>query len=215
LSIAQISADSLLKIINDILDFSKIEARKLDLENIAFRLQDHVEATVQALAIPARQKNLELDCRFEPGVPQSIVGDAGRLKQVLVNLLGNAIKFTANGAVRLRVEASRIAEKPVLHFSVADTGIGIPPEKREAIFQAFTQADSSFTRRFGGTGLGLAIASQLVELMGGRIWTESEVGKGSTFHFTIPLAPCEEATEREEAEQRLRAGVSSSPSQSL
>jgi PAS domain S-box-containing protein len=195
LTLVQSSADSLLKIINDILDFSKIEARKLDLENIAFPLRDHVEATVQALLIPARQKSLELDCRFEPGVPQSIVGDAGRLKQILVNLLGNAIKFTETGAVRLRVEASRIAEKPVLHFSVADTGIGIPLDKREAIFQAFTQADNSFTRRFGGTGLGLAIASQLVELMGGRIWVESEVGNGSTFHFTIPLAPCEEANE--------------------
>jgi PAS domain S-box-containing protein len=215
LTLVQTSADSLLKIINDILDFSKIEARKLDLENIAFRLRDHVEATAQALLIPARQKNLELHCHFESGVPQTIVGDAGRLKQVLVNLLGNAIKFTASGAVWLRVEASRIAENSVLHFSVADTGIGIPPEKREAIFRAFTQADSSFTRRFGGTGLGLAIASQLVELMGGRIWVESEVGKGSTFHFTIPLAPGEEATDRLEAEQRLRAEVTSSLSQSL
>ena len=195
MSIVQTSADSLLRIINDILDFSKIEARKLDLENIAFPLRDHVEATVKALVIPARQKNLELHCHFEPGVPQSVVGDAGRLKQVLVNLLGNAIKFTESGTVRLRVEASRIAEKPVLHFSIADTGIGIPLEKRETVFQAFTQADGSFTRRFGGTGLGLAIASQLVELMGGRIWVESEVGKGSTFHFTVPLAPRRETTE--------------------
>jgi PAS domain S-box-containing protein len=203
LSIVQTSADSLLKIINDILDFSKIEARKLDLENIAFPLRDHVEATVQALLLPARQKNLELQCRFEPEVPQNIVGDAGRLKQILVNLLGNAIKFTESGTVRLQVEASRIAEKPVLHFSVADTGIGIPLEKRETIFQAFTQADDSFTRRYGGTGLGLAIASQLAQLMGGRIWVETELGKGSTFHFTIPLAACEEATERAGAERRL------------
>jgi signal transduction histidine kinase len=152
--------------------------------------------------IPARQKNLELHYDFDPEVPQTVMGDPGRLKQILVNLLSNAIKFTETGTVQLRVEASRIAEKPVLHFSITDTGIGIPLEKRETIFQAFTQADSSFTRRFGGTGLGLAIASQLVLLMGGRIWVESEVGKGSTFHFTIPLAPCQEATQADQINRR-------------
>ncbi len=188
LGIVKSSAESLLRILNDILDFAKIEARKLDLEHIEFNLRDKLDATINALALPAGQKRVELAYHVEPDVPLRVLGDPGRLQQILVNLLGNSIKFTECGEVRLQVEkVSEDAEGAVLRFSVSDTGVGIPPEKQQVIFQAFTQADSSSTRRFGGTGLGLAITSQLVGMMGGRIWLESKVGQGSAFHFTVRI----------------------------
>ena len=179
------SSTALLEIINDVLDFSKIEAHRLDLERAEFDAREAIGDATRLLAIRASEKGIELACHIAPTVPVRLLGDEGRLRQVLLNVLGNAIKFTAAGEVVLRVSVEHAAPRRVtLHFSVADTGIGIPPEKQEQIFEAFTQADSSTTRRFGGTGLGLAIAMRLVELMDGRIWVESEVGKGSTFHFT-------------------------------
>ena len=179
------SAESLLAIINDILDFSKIEARRLDLERAEFDAREAIGNAAKLLAIRASEKGVELACHIAPDVPEVLLGDEGRLRQVLLNVLGNAIKFTAAGEVVLRVTVEHLAPRRVtLHFAVSDTGIGIPPEKQEQIFQAFTQADSSTTRRYGGTGLGLAIAQRLVELMDGRMWVESAVGRGSTFHFT-------------------------------
>jgi two-component system, sensor histidine kinase and response regulator len=189
LELVRSSADSLLGLINDILDFSKIEAGKLDLDRIDFDLGYALDETIRFLAPSAHQKGLELALNVHPDVPSSLHGDPGRLRQVVVNLLSNAIKFTEAGEVILRVEpASRDASDVTLHFTVSDTGIGISHDKQAAIFESFTQADSSTTRRFGGTGLGLAIASQLVKLMGGRIWVESQVGQGSHFHLTVPFA---------------------------
>ena len=182
------SADSLLRILNDILDFSKIEAGKLEFETIEFDLRQTVVAVLKVLGAHAASKDLELACDLGPDVPSRVLGDPGRLRQILVNLTGNAIKFTERGEVVIRVEQSPGSGEGVqLHFSVSDTGIGIPPDKQQHVFSAFAQADSSSTRNFGGTGLGLTISSQLVELMGGRIWLESEEGKGSTFHFTVRL----------------------------
>jgi len=188
LEIVGSSAASLLSLLNDILDFSKIEARKLDLESIEFNVKECVTSVAKALAIRADEKNLALVYRTQPDVPDVLLGDPGRLRQVLVNLVGNAIKFTDKGAVVIEVEKfTGTAKEVVLHLSVSDSGIGIPQEKQPTIFGAFVQADPSSTRRFGGSGLGLAIASQLVQLMGGKIWLESEVGRGSTFHFTARL----------------------------
>ena len=185
LAIAHDSAEALRSLIDDILDFSKIEDRKLDLEAIPFALRDSVGDTVRLLALRAQEKGLELACRVKPDVPDDLVGDPGRLRQIVVNLLGNAIKFTEQGEVVLEVETFSAGDRwAELHFCVRDTGIGIPPEKHERVFEAFVQADSSTTRQYGGTGLGLAIAAQLVRLMHGRIWLESEVGRGSVFHFT-------------------------------
>jgi two-component system, sensor histidine kinase and response regulator len=182
------SADSLLRIINDILDFSKIEAGKLEFETIEFDLRQTVEAALKVLGVRAATKNLELACDLDPDVPSRVLGDPGRLRQILINLTGNAIKFTERGEVLIRVERlSQTAQEFELHFSVKDTGIGIPLGKQQHVFSAFAQADGSSTRNFGGTGLGLTISSQLVELMGGRIWLESEEGTGSTFHFTVRL----------------------------
>ncbi len=182
------SADSLLQVINDILDFSKIEAGKLELDPTPFALRDSLGATVKALGPRAHEKDLELTCQIDPEVPDGLVGDSMRLRQIVTNLVGNAIKFTASGEVAIRVSLENsVAETVCLHFSVRDTGIGIPSEKLGLIFEAFTQADASTTRCFGGTGLGLAITSQLVALNGGRVWVESEVGAGSTFHFTVHL----------------------------
>ena len=179
------SADALLALVNDLLDFSKIEARKLRLDHVGFNLRDTLEDAIRVLALRAHHKGLELACDIYPEAPETLAGDPLRLRQVVVNLVGNAIKFTDQGEVVLRVQSeSRLNGDVRLHFSVTDTGIGIPPEKQELIFEAFSQADSSTTRRFGGTGLGLAISKQLVDLMGGRIWVESQAGKGSTFHFT-------------------------------
>jgi PAS domain S-box-containing protein len=182
---ANSAAQSLLEIINDILDFSKIEARRLDLERSEFDAREAIGDAAKLLAIRASAKGVELACHIAAGVPEVLLGDEGRLRQVLLNVLGNAIKFTAVGEVVLRVTVESLAAHRVtLHFAVSDTGIGIPPEKQEQIFQAFTQADSSTTRRYGGTGLGLAIAQRLVALMDGRMWVESAVAQGSTFHFT-------------------------------
>jgi PAS domain S-box-containing protein len=179
------SADSLLEIINDILDFSKIEARRLDLERAELDLRETVGDAAKQLALRAAEKGIELACHVMPDVPERLLGDAGRLRQVLLNVIGNAVKFTTRGEVVLRVSVDAVSPGRVtLHFAVSDTGIGIPLDKQERIFQAFTQADSSTTRRYGGTGLGLAIAHQLVELMGGRLGVESAEGRGSTFFFT-------------------------------
>ena len=179
------SAESLMTIINDILDFSKIEARKIDLEAIPFRLRDTIHAIVSSVALLAEKKGLEIAYEVPADVPDGLRGDPGRLRQILTNLLGNAIKFTQQGEVVVAADVEeRTEEKVRLHFQVRDTGIGIAPDKLKLVFEPFTQADSSTTRVFGGTGLGLAICTQLVELMGGRIWVESEVGKGSVFHFT-------------------------------
>ena len=184
------SAEALLEIVNDVLDFSKIEAKRLDLEYAAFDLRETVGDAARLLALRAAEKGLELAYEVTPEVPASLIGDAGRLRQILLNILGNAVKFTNEGEVVLRVRTEADEDAPgsaLVHFSVSDTGIGIPAAKLEHVFDAFTQADSSTTRRFGGTGLGLAIVSRLVELMGGRLWVDSEVGRGSTFHFTVPF----------------------------
>jgi CheY-like chemotaxis protein/nitrogen-specific signal transduction histidine kinase len=180
------SADSLLTVINDVLDFSKIEAGKMNLDLQPFDLGELLEQTARGVALRAHQKNLELALEIDPGVSSQVTGDANRLRQVLVNLLGNAVKFTESGEVVLRVtQKARGLQELELHFEVEDTGIGIAPEKLELIFDSFTQADGSMTRNRGGTGLGLAIAKKLTELMDGKIWVQSEPGKGSRFHFTM------------------------------
>jgi signal transduction histidine kinase/DNA-binding response OmpR family regulator len=188
LTMVKSSADALLSILNDILDFSKIEMRKLELEQIPFSIRDHLAEVLRPLALRAEQKDLEVVCHVLPDVANVAVGDPGRLRQVLVNLVGNAIKFTDRGQILVQVETiSKTADTMELHFFVSDSGIGVPSEKQKAIFEPFKQADGSTTRRFGGTGLGLAISSTLVELMGGRIWVESAPLEGSTFHFTVNL----------------------------
>lgn len=196
LGILKSSADSLMAIVNDILDFSKIEAGRLDMEETDFDLRTIVEQAVKMLSPRAQSKGLELLCHISPQVPTALVGDPRRLRQILLNLIGNAIKFTPQGEVAIRVKVEKEQEGPVLsgdegevelHFAVRDSGIGISEGKRDVIFDAFCQADGSITREYGGTGLGLAISKQLVELMGGRIWVESRLGAGSTFHFTVRL----------------------------
>lgn len=182
--------ESLLSIIDDILDFSKIEARKLEIEVIEFELRKTLDEILKMLALRAHQQGLELACHIQPDVPETLAGDPGRLRQVIVNLVGNAIKFTKEGGITLDVETQDVGQDDMvlLHFAVTDTGIGVPADKQALIFEAFTQADGSTTRRFGGTGLGLTISAQLVGLMGGEIWVESEEGKGSKFHFTASFA---------------------------
>ena len=183
------SADALLTVINDILDFSKIEAGKLQLDPTPLALRDCLGDTMKTLGLRAHQKGLELAFDIPPGVPDALVGDGGRLRQVIVNLVGNAIKFTERGEVVVKVGVEEAAgEEAVLRFAVSDTGIGIPPEKQAAIFEPFEQADGSTTRKYGGTGLGLAISCRLIEMMGGRIGVESRVGEGSTFAFTARFA---------------------------
>ncbi|RLA94834.1 MAG: hypothetical protein DRG69_04515, partial [Deltaproteobacteria bacterium] len=190
------AAENLLGIINDILDLSKIEAGRLELERTEFELGELVETTAATLATRAHKKGLELACRISPKVPKRVIGDPMRLRQVLVNLVGNAIKFTEKGHVLINVEEKeRKGNHSTVLFSVSDTGIGIPEDKQKKIFESFTQADSSTTRRFGGTGLGLTISKRLVERMGGKIWVESELGKGSTFYFTVPFKVAEEEKE--------------------
>src|SRR5262249_16434984 len=196
----QSSAEALLLMINDVLDFSKIEAGKVELDLTTFSLRAALNETLRWLALRAHRKGLELVGRIHPDVPDAVVGDVGRMRQVLTNLVGNAIKFTGEGEVAVEVEALPEANGPgqgeplepesppfILLFAVRDTGIGIPREKQQKIFEAFEQADSSTTRRYGGTGLGLSIASRLVGLMGGRITVESEPGQGSTFRFTVRM----------------------------
>jgi PAS domain S-box-containing protein len=179
------SAASLLSLINDILDFSKAEARKEELNRVEFKLRETIEDAVRSLAVRAEQKKIELATHFVTTVPDNLIGDPDRLRRIVVNLVGNAIKFTEKGEVVLHVDFESISNLDVVvHFAVRDTGIGIPTEKQSKVFEAFAQADSSTTRKYGGTGLGLAISKKLAELMGGRIWVESQEGKGSTFHFT-------------------------------
>jgi signal transduction histidine kinase/CheY-like chemotaxis protein/ligand-binding sensor domain-containing protein len=188
LGMVKASADTLLTVLNDVLDFSKIEAGKLDLDPIPFKLRGSLADTLKLLAPRADQKGTELTCDIRPEVPEVVVADPARLRQILMNLVGNAIKFTPRGQVALEVSVeSRTGDHVLLHFAVRDTGIGIAAEKQKLIFEAFTQADGSTSRTFGGTGLGLTISSRLVSMMGGRIWVESELGKGSCFHFTVPV----------------------------
>jgi|SRR5579862_40092 len=203
------SADSLLGIINDILNFSKIEAGRLELDPIPFNLRDHIEDTARALAVKAHEKDLELICSVNSDVPEIIIGDTTRIRQVLVNLLGNAIKFTDCGEVELEVAlVSQKGDQLSLQFSVRDTGIGIPREKQDMIFDAFSQADGSTTRKYGGTGLGLTISSRIVDAMQGRMWVESQPGKGSCFHFTACLGVASEQTQaRVAAAEASLAGV--------
>jgi PAS domain S-box-containing protein len=188
LGMVKSSADALLTLINDILDFSKVEAGRLDLESIPFNIGDTLADAMTALSIRARAKGLELALDIDHNVPINMVGDPGRLRQIIMNLAGNALKFTDKGEIVAKVELESSADDTAMvHFSIKDTGIGIPKDRQALIFEAFTQADSSTTRRYGGTGLGLAITTQLVNLMHGRIWVESEYGQGSTFHFTAQL----------------------------
>ena len=188
LKVVQEAGNSLLLLINDILDFSKIEAGKLELDKVPFGIRERVGDVMKSAALRVHSKGLELACHVEPEVPDNVVGDPARLGQVIVNLVGNATKFTERGEIVLNVGVETKSEdEVVLHFVVSDTGVGIPNDKLNLIFDAFTQADATTTRKFGGTGLGLAICARLVALMGGRIWVESEVGKGSHFHFTATL----------------------------
>ena len=189
LGTARNSALSLLEMLNDVLDFSKIEARKLDLEKIPFDVRKVVAETSKVFAVQARQKGLLFTCEIAPQVPEEISGDPGRLRQVLINLLGNAVKFTKSGGIEVHVSVeSTDPERICLRFVVIDSGIGIPGDKQAIIFQPFSQADGSMTRKYGGTGLGLTISARLVELMRGRIWVNSEPGKGSAFYFTAEFA---------------------------
>jgi CheY-like chemotaxis protein len=194
------SADSLLRLLNDILDFSKIEAGKLDLVPMEFSLRERLSKTLKTMAVRAHKKGLELACRVRPDVPDILVGDPGRLCQIIVNLVGNAIKFTEQGEVVVWVKTeSRSKEEVRLRFDVVDTGIGIPADKQGMIFDAFSQADSSMTRRFEGTGLGLTISAKLVELMGGGIEVHSREGEGSTFQFTACFGTQQEGAEGQQA----------------
>jgi len=197
------SAGSLLGLINDILDFAKIEAGKFDLDRLDFNIRDVVNATTTSLVLGAKQKGLTLSCVVCPNVPTRVTGDPARLRQIIVNLLGNAIKFTHQGDVTLRVDMEVSVDDYVwLHFVVADTGVGIPQAKQGVIFEAFSQADGTTTRKFGGTGLGLTISASLVDKMRGRIWVESNEGCGSSFHFTARL------DRAQSAESKITAGES-------
>jgi signal transduction histidine kinase len=183
------SGESLLTIINDILDFSKIESGKIDLETHPYDLRQCVEEAMELLAPKAAEKGLDLVVLIDPAVPTMVIGDVTRLRQVIVNLIGNAVKFTAKGEVVVSAHVATAArpEEVGVHFTVADTGIGIPPDKQDRLFQSFSQVDSSTTRQFGGTGLGLAISKRLVELMGGTMWVDSVAGQGAKFHFTVTV----------------------------
>ena len=189
LDTVRLSASTLLNVINDILDFSKIESGKIDIEKVDFDLRECVETTLKTVVHLAEEKGLELLCDIAPEAPMTVRGDSTRLGQMILNLVGNAIKFTIEGQVAVKVEVEpQTGEGTVLHFTVSDTGIGIPKEKQAAIFESFTQVDASTTREFGGTGLGLTITSRLAAIMGGKVWVESEFGKGSEFHFTVRVS---------------------------
>ena len=201
----RVAGDSLLSILNDILDISKLESGKVDMEEIPFDLRYVLETVGELMAPRASEKGLELTCLVEPGMPTRLAGDPERLRQVLVNLVGNAVKFTLHGNVDVRAERAGAREAtPLIRFSVTDTGIGIEKDRQTAIFESFTQADGSTTRRFGGTGLGLTISRKLVELMGGTLEVESEPGSGSTFHFTLPLPLREDQAEAARPRQSIR-----------
>lgn len=188
LEMVKMSADSLMDIINDILDFSKIEVGKLELDSAPLNLRHLLETVLKPLTLRAQQKELRLACEVDPRVPDGLLGDATRLRQVLMNLVGNAVKFTENGSIRVRIQTVALSrDEAVLRFEVRDTGIGIPLEKQQIVFEAFTQADGSTTRKYGGTGLGLTITKKLVNMMGGEINVQSEAGQGSTFSFTLPF----------------------------
>ncbi|MGE0606979.1 MAG: PAS domain-containing protein [Pirellulales bacterium] len=204
------SGHQLLGVIGDVLDFSKIEAGKMDLDCRPFRARDGLGDTMRALSLRAKSKSLELVCHVRSDVPEWIIGDDARLRQIVINLVGNALKFTQQGEIVLTVEVESLdANRVMLHFIVADTGIGIPQEKQLLIFQAFEQADTSTTRRYGGTGLGLTISSRLVEMMGGRLWVESEVGQGSQFHFTAEFdLPAQAIADKSPAEPAHLHGLS-------
>jgi len=182
------AADELLALLEDLLDFSALDACRLAVQRVPFSLRESVGDSVRTHEPRAQDRDLALTCEIAPSVPDAVVGDPRRLRQVIEKLVDNAIKFTAQGGVAVRVDAEVAADEVLLHCSVADTGIGIPREQQETIFEPFVQGDGSATRRYGGTGLGLAIASDVVQLMGGNIWVESEAGRGSTFHFTVRLA---------------------------
>jgi signal transduction histidine kinase/CheY-like chemotaxis protein len=185
---AKLSADSLLVVINDILDFSKMEAGKIELEMIPFDLRDWLELALKTIALRADEKGLELLCEVAPEVPEVVKGDPNRLRQIVVNLLSNAVKFTDRGEVAIKVQVDPShGDRPMLRVTVSDTGVGISKETQQSIFDPFSQADTSTTRQYGGTGLGLSISMQLVNMMNGNIWVESELGQGSQFHFSIPL----------------------------
>jgi signal transduction histidine kinase/DNA-binding response OmpR family regulator/streptogramin lyase len=202
LSMVKSSADSLLHVINDILDFSKIEAGRLDLDPIQFYLRDAIVEALRSTALRAHEKGLELVYEVNGDVPDDLMGDPGRLRQIIVNLVGNAVKFTAQGEIALRIAVERSAsESVVLHFIVEDTGIGIPADKVDSIFEAFSQADGSTTRLYGGTGLGLSICKQLVSMMGGKIWMRSEVGRGTRCHFTAEFGLLRTSAEIVQSEQ--------------
>jgi signal transduction histidine kinase len=202
------SANGLMTVINDILDFSKIEAGKLVVETVNFSLRDTLAHTLKPLAVRAAQKGLSLEWSAAPDVPDSVAGDPARLRQIIVNLVGNAIKFTSTGGISVRVEnESKASGHFALRFRVKDTGIGIPVERQQEIFRSFTQADNSITRKYGGTGLGLTISHRLAEMLGGRMWVESAPGQGSSFYFTVRLGAAPEALQNPDA-----AALTSTPS---
>jgi signal transduction histidine kinase/ActR/RegA family two-component response regulator len=218
LQMVRLSADSLLTVINDLLDFSKIEAGKFDLDPREFPLRESLADTLKPLALKAHAKGLKLAYHVRPEAPERLVGDPARLGQVLVNLVGNAVKFTDRGEVVLQVslvpragpdcsmdkgQGTKDKKEVMLQFDVSDTGIGIPADKLPQIFDPFTQADGSITRQYGGTGLGLSISARLVELMGGKLWAESEEGKGSSFHFTVPFGATQASRARESSHLAL------------
>jgi CheY-like chemotaxis protein len=188
LEIIEISAQALLTLVNDILDLSKIEAGRMELDEAAFSVRDLVSDVVRSFTSSASEKGVDISHEVPLSIPETLVGDPGRLRQVLTNLVGNAVKFTSQGTIRISISPESVGDDSVvLRFAVADTGIGIPPDQQAVIFSKFTQADGTSTRRHGGTGLGLAIASEIVALMDGRMWVSSEIGEGSTFHFTATL----------------------------
>jgi two-component system, sensor histidine kinase and response regulator len=209
LETAQESAQTLMTVINDILDFSKIEAGKLDLETVNFGLRESLGQTLKPLMVRAQQKGLDLVWSVDPQVVDLVAGDPVRLRQIIVNLVGNAVKFTSSGGVTVSVQReTHDGEHMSLRFTVADTGIGIPLERQKDIFSSFTQGDNSTTRRFGGTGLGLTISHRLTEMLGGRIWVDSQPGEGSSFHFTARLGIAKES--RAAVDQRVLRSASSS-----
>jgi CheY-like chemotaxis protein len=215
LALVKSSSEQLLGLINDILDLSKIEAGKVELEQAAFRLRPSLEETIRLQASRARDKGLDLIFQVDPAVPDSLVGDLARLRQVMLNLVGNAIKFTEEGEIVVRVDPAKESSgrQAVLKVTVADSGIGIDPEKASQIFEPFSQADASTTRKYGGTGLGLTISRQLVEMMGGRIWLESSPGRGSIFAFTVRLGLGAQSSAQPGQEEPSGTAAGASPGQ--
>jgi CheY-like chemotaxis protein len=214
LRIARASAEGLLSLLNEILDFSKIEAGRMELNPIVFSPKETLVEAAESIALQASQKGLVLSTHIDPAIPPYLAGDAFRLRQVLLNLLNNALKFTDTGGIRVEAWLDHLCpNETVIRFSVSDTGIGLSPEHHQTIFDKFRQADGSTTRKYGGTGLGLAICARLVQLMGGRIWVESELGKGSTFHFTVTLAT--ESPAAADTERQDTLPVSSQPGSGL